>query len=230
MATGNDGQVEKDRVANLTTAQRLDCLVRVLSEKETPLLNRDKYEAALGAYGAELKEAETARKHFRDTALKGTTDDLQGNIRKVVMGIVIVFTLAVLTSIVLLASFQPKLDPSTMALNPGTLLSFLGFIVALAAYLATVARALKDKLTELKDKPIFDAAPIEKHAKNLIGIIRAEALLVSIGVLTMGRILIGPLRNFATSEFDYFLLVYMVFIILYLGYLHAKQWTYTSMI
>jgi uncharacterized membrane protein len=85
-------------------------------------------------------------------------------------------------------------------------------------------------MTELKEKPTFDAAEIAKHAENLMRIIRAEALLVSLGLLTMGRIIIGPLLNVSIDAFDYFLLVYLILIILYLGYLHAKQWTYTSLI
>ena len=230
MATINDYKPENDRIANLTTAQKLDCLVRVLSDKETTLISRDKYEAAMLTYSADLENIDVARKQYRKTALKDTTQNLQGNIKSVVLGIVIVFVLAVLMSIALLAAFQPKLDLSTMPLQPGTLLSFLGFIVALAAYLATVARSLKDKMTELKEKPTFDAAEIAKHAENLMRIIRAEALLVSLGLLTMGRIIIGPLLNISIDAFDYFLLVYMILIILYLGYLHAKQWTYTSLI
>ncbi len=230
MTTGNEYTVESERVANLTTAQKLDCLARLLSDKRILAISREEYAQALGTYSAELQKSETARKQHREAGLKPTTDKLQANIKSVVLGIVIVFVLAALMSIALLATFKPTLDASTMPLHPGTLLSFLGFIVALAAYLATVARALKDKMTELKEKPIFDADPITKHAENLMRIIRAEALLVSIGVLTMGRILIGPLINVSTAAFDYFLLVYMIFIILYLGYLHAKQWTYTSMI
>ena len=230
MATTNDYKPENDRIANLTTAQKLDCLVRVLSDKKILPFSQQQYDAALVDYSMELKTVEPKRKQDRETALKQTTDKLKANITSVVLGIVIVFVLAVLMSLALLAAFQPKLDLSTMPLQPGTLLSFLGFIVALAAYLATVARSLKDKMTELKEKPIFDTAEIGKHAENLMRIIRAEALLVSLGLLTMGRIIIGPLLNVSIDAFDYFLLVYMILIILYLGYLHAKQWTYTSLI
>ena len=200
MATINDYKPENDRIANLTTSQKLDCLVRVLSDKETTLISRAKYEAAMLTYSADLENIDAARKQYRETALKGTTQNLQGNIKSVVLGIVIVFVLAVLISIALLAAFQPKLDLSTMPLQPGTLLSFLGFIVALAAYLATVARSLKDKMTELKEKPTFDAAEIAKHAENLMRIIRAEALLVSLGLLTMGRIIIGRCSTFLLTR------------------------------
>ena len=200
MATINNYKPENDRIANLTTAQKLDCLVRVLSDKETTLISRDKYEAAMLTYSADLENIDGARKQYREAALKDTTQNLQGNIKSVVLGIVIVFVLAVLMSIALLAAFQPKLDLSTMPLQPGILLSFLGFIVALAAYLATVARSLKDKMTELKEKPTFDAAEIAKHAENLMRIIRAEALLVSLGLLTMGRIIIGRCSTFLLTR------------------------------
>jgi len=69
-------------------------------------------------------------------------------------------------------------------------------------------------MTALKEKPIFDVQQMVSHAENLMRIIRTEALLVSLGVLTMGRMLIGPLMNFPPTAFDYFLLVYMVFIII----------------
>jgi hypothetical protein len=98
--------------------------------------------------------------------------------------------------------------------------------VALAAYLATVARSLKDKITALKEKTQFDANQITRHAENLMRIIRAEALLVAVGMSTIGRMIVGPLMNVDVTAFDYFLLIYMVFTILYLCYLHAKQWTY----
>ena len=138
MATTNDYKPENDRIANLTTAQKLDCLVRVLSDKKILPFSQQQYDAALVDYSMELKTVEPKRKQDRETALKQTTDKLKANITSVVLGIVIVFVLAVLMSIALLAAFQPKLDLSTMPLQPGTLLSFLGFIVALAAYLATL--------------------------------------------------------------------------------------------
>jgi hypothetical protein len=141
MATINDYKPENDRIANLTTAQKVDCLVRVLSDKKILPFSQQEYDAVLADYSTELKTVEPKRKQDRETALNDTTQNLQGNIKSVVLGIVIVFVLAVLMSIALLAAFQPKLDLSTMPLQPGTLLSFLGFIVALAAYLATVARS-----------------------------------------------------------------------------------------
>jgi hypothetical protein len=147
--------------------------------------------------------------------------------KNVVVGIMLVTILAALVSLALLAIFKPTLDPSTMPLHSGTLLTFLGFIVALAASLATVARALKDKIT-LKEKTNFDAEQIANTRRILCEL--SGRKLVWIGVMTMGRILVGPLMDVKVLDFDYFLLVYMVFTILYLGYLHAKQWTYQSMI
>jgi hypothetical protein len=52
-------------------------------------------------------------------------------------------------------------------------------MTAHAADLATTARARKDRMRDVKQKPIFDANSMAKRTENLIRIIRAEALLVS---------------------------------------------------
>ena len=219
-----------EKLETLTCSERIDCLVALLSQKNILAISAQEYAGAVDKYYNELQRAKNARKEQREKDFVTTTTKLQANIKNVVVGIMLVTILAALVSLALLAIFKPTLDPSIMPLHSGTLLTFLGFIVALAAYLATVARALKDKITALKEKTNFDAEQIAKHAENLMRIIKAEALLVWIGVMTMGRILVGPLMDVKVLDFDYFLLVYMVFTILYLGYLHAKQWTYQSMI
>ena len=226
MAEGDVQITKNDRLEALACVEIIDCVMTFLIEKKILTINPEEYTGALEKYYSELQAAQQSREALREQPLAATTQKLQGNIRKVVVGIVLVTILAALLSIALLTIFKPTLDPSTMAVHSGTLLTFLGFVVALAAYLATVARSLKEKITALKAKTPFEPEQIKTHAENLMRIIRAEALLVSVGVMTMGRILVGPLMNVQVTGFDYFLLVYMVFTILYLGYLHAKQWTY----
>ncbi len=223
----SDSHITKDeKIETLTCAEMIDCLVMLLIEKNIITIKPEEYAGALDKCYNQLEDAKQRRKVLREQQLDATRKSLQGNIRKVVVGIVLVTFLAALVSVSLLVVFQATLRPSTMPVNSGSLLTFLGFVVALAAYLATVARSLKDKITALKEKTPFDANQITPHTENLMRIIRAEALLVAIGMMTMGRILVGPLMNVEVMAFDYFLLVYMVFTILYLGYLHAKQWSY----
>jgi hypothetical protein len=101
-----------------------------------------------------------------------------------------------------------------------------GFIVALAAYLATVARALKEKIAGLKENPANKMVEIEKHARNLALIIQTEAMLVWLGLLTLLRVIVGPPTSMDVSYFDYFLLVYLCSVIVCLAYLHVRQWDY----
>lgn len=226
MANGDVRITKDEKLETLNCAEMIDCLVTLLIEKNILTIKPEEYAGALDRYSNQLEAAKQSRKVSRDQQLDAMKQRLQGNIRKVVVGIILVTLLAVLVSVSLLVVFKPTLRPSTMPVNSGTLLTFLGFVVALAAYLATVARSLKDKITALKEKTPFDAKQITPHAENLIRIIRAEALLVAVGMMTIGRIIVGPLMNVDVTDFDYFLLIYMVFTILYLCYLHAKQWTY----
>ena len=226
MANGDVHITKDEKLDTLTCAEMIDCLVTLLIEKNILDIKPEEYAGALDKYYNQLEAAKQSRKASRDQQLDAVKQKLQGNIKKVVVGIILVAFLAALASVLLLTVFKPALRPSTMPVNSGTLLTFLGFVVALAAYLATVARSLKDKITALKEKTPFDANQITPHAENLMRIIRAEALLVAVGMSTIGRMIVGPLMNVDVTAFDYFLLVYIVFTILYLCYLHAKQWTY----
>jgi hypothetical protein len=226
MVNGDVHITKDEKIETLTCAEMIDCLVTLLTEKNILTINPEEYAGALDKYYNQLVAAKQSRKVSRDQQLDAMRQRLQGNVRNVVVGIILVTFLAIVVSGSLLVVFKPALRPSTMPVNSGTLLTFLGFVVALAAYLATVARSLKDKITALKEKTQFDANQITRHAENLMRIIRAEALLVAVGMSTIGRMIVGPLMNVDVTAFDYFLLIYMVFTILYLCYLHAKQWTY----
>jgi multisubunit Na+/H+ antiporter MnhF subunit len=217
-----------EKAQALTAAEKIDALVMLLLEKKKIDVTPADYAGALETFHGDLESAKVARKTSLETAIAATTAKLQSNIRRVVLGVVFVALIAALLSSGLLVIFEPALDPATMPVNSSSLLTLLGFVVALAAYLATLARTLKDKITALKEKAKIDAAQIAAHAENLMRVIRAEALLVTVGLLTTGRIVVGPLMNAKVLAFDYFLTLYMVFIILYLAYLHARQWTYSA--
>jgi hypothetical protein len=169
-----------EKLETLTCAERIDCLVALLSQKNILAISPQEYAGAVDKYYNEVQGAKNARKEQREKDLVTTTTKLQANIKKVVVGIMLVTILAALLSLAMLAVFKPTLDPSTMPLHSGTLLSFLGFIVRLQPILRRL-RVLKDKITALKEKANFDAEQ-SLHAENLMRIIRAEALLVWVGV------------------------------------------------
>jgi hypothetical protein len=221
-----------EQMDSLTKGEIIDCLAKFLSEKQELKFHHDDYRGALANYFNQVKTTRKEKKRRKEGKLAPITDKLKGNVKPAVIGIIIVVVLATGFTFGLLKIFTPPLTASTMPVHAGTLLTFLGFVVALAAYLATVARGLKEKLADLNESLDVDAhdyekqsANYKKHAENLMKIIRAEALLVGIGTLVVGRIIVSPLVNPA-NPFDYFLIVYISLTIIYLGYLHARQWTY----
>jgi len=210
-----------------STTEMLDFLMTLLIEKNVIPITSEEYAARSATYYNQLTKLRTARKDSLEAALKATKEKLEHNIRSIVLAIIIVMIVAGVVSFGLLMIFTPTLKPATMPLHSGTILTFLGFVVALAAYLATVGRALKEKIGKLKEQPEAATGEIMRQAMNLTRIFRAEAMLVFLGLLTVGRVVVGPLANVEVSSFDYFLAVYMCTVIVYLAYLHAAQWSYS---
>jgi hypothetical protein len=107
-----------------------------------------------------------------------------------------------------------------------TLLVFLGSIVALSSYLATVVRHIWGRLGEGSDKD-----RITQRRKDIAWIGTGEFQVVFIGILAIVRIFSGarllpmslPGR---TLSFDGFLLTYMAGILLFLSFLHFRNWFY----
>lgn len=108
--------------------------------------------------------------------------------------------------------------------DPKTLLALLGFIVALSSYLASVIRAIIDKLTE-KNKL--------KARKSIFIIAVVEVSLVILSLVVIFRFLKGsveiplfnfPKRIFETVNIDSFILTYLAIILICMAGLHFKVW------
>ena len=108
----------------------------------------------------------------------------------------------------------------------GDQLTFLGFAVALAAYLQSVARDLKEKLHH-------EARPSERtvHANNLWYVVVGEQMIVGIGIATAVRIVLAPAFadrgwfQFAwQASTDRVLLSCLAVTTLYLAVVHVRQW------
>ncbi len=106
-------------------------------------------------------------------------------------------------------------------------LTFLGFIVALAAYLASVGRELVKTLNVRNDPKRPD------HKLDLGWIVTAEFNLVMLGIFTSARVVLGPtcsqgvcMAGIELLELDFFLVIYLALTIVFLAGLHARQWIY----
>lgn len=120
-------------------------------------------------------------------------------------------------------------NPSHVLLNTfAEQLTFLGFIVALAAYLASIARELIKTLNALAETD-----EKRKVTKLDLGwVSTAEFHLVVIGAFTSARIVLGPtcdsknvcIAGIELIELDFFLMIYLALILLLLAGLHVRQW------
>ena len=128
----------------------------------------------------------------------------------------------------LFSSVQSE-KPSEVLLNTfSEQLTFLGFIVALAAYLASIARELIKTLN-----PLAQTDEKRKVPKLDLGwISTAEFHLVLLGAFTSARIVLGPtcdsknlcIAGIELTELDFFLMIYLALILLLLAGLHIRQW------
>jgi hypothetical protein len=131
--------------------------------------------------------------------------------------------------------------------------TFVSLLIALAAYLATVARALKDKLQRLKEPEKLSAlerqtltVDKDEHTGNLNGTIVAEILVVVLAVAVVIRIFLRPFTSDGTVTtvtgnittvakfpvwidfFDVFLLSFFMSVGFFLAFLHGRQWRHQS--
>ena len=139
------------------------------------------------------------------------------------------FLLVIVVMIGLTLAFAVRFPEDEQSLKIGefrALLTFLGFVVALASYLASVSREIVKKLSESDEE-----RPIRK--RSIAWMTTAEIQLVLLGLLIILRIAIGahtwmiPYCGKPVS-FDRITVSYLGVILIMLACLHCRVWYITK--
>lgn len=108
-----------------------------------------------------------------------------------------------------------------------TLLMLLGFVVALASYLASVARETVKKMATLEKRNTDERLKLKR---NIAWTTTAEIQLVLLGLLTIVRVAAGPEPFMPAFFFNgpvllgNFLVAYLCLILIFLSGLHMRVW------
>jgi hypothetical protein len=126
-----------------------------------------------------------------------------------------------------MAAFIGETDLLGESGDTKTLLMLLGFVVALASYLASVARETVKKMATLEKRNTDDRLKLKR---NIAWTTAAEIQLVLLGLLTIVRVAAGaepfmPVFFFSGPVLlGNFLVAYLCLILIFLSGLHMRVW------